>query len=367
MSTSTAEYDLLIVGAGLFGSVVAHEAIARGQRVLVLERREHLGGMCHSFQRAGIEVHAYGPHIMHVNDPAIWQYVSSLVELEPCMISPVVRNGGRVYNLPFNMNTFNQLWGAVTPVEARACIERTRVRCDHPSNLEEHVLDMVGTDIYETLVKGYTEKQYGKPCSELPASLISRMPLLFVYDNDYCHTRYQGIPAHGYTELFGRLLEGADVRKGVDYLENREYWNEQARQVVFTGQIDELFDYRFGPLEYRGRRFEHEVYEEENRQGVALMNYADASVPELRTIEHRHFVPTQSERTVVTREYATAWEPGDIPYYPIDDATNRARYDQYRSLAESIPNFHLGGRLAEYRYYDMEDTIASALACSRHC
>lgn len=358
---SRGQYDILVVGAGLFGSVIAHEAIKRGMRVLVIERAEYLGGMCRTFQCEGIVVHAYGPHILHVNSDDVWNYVSGLVQIEPCMISPVARFGNRSYSLPFNMNTFNQLWGAVTPSEARACIECTRVPNEHPSNLEEHVLNMVGADIYETLVRGYVEKQYGKPCSQLPPSIISRMPLLFVYDNDYCHTRHQGIPVDGFDRLFKRLLEGCDVRVGVDYLRDRDQWDELAEHVVFTGQIDELFAYRFGPLEYRGRRFEHDVFDEENRQGAALVNYTDAAVPELRTIEHRHFVPTIASRTVVTREYATDWHPGETPYYPIDDETNRKRYDCYRALIEPRTGFHVGGRLAEYRYFDMEDTITSAL------
>lgn len=353
-------YDFLIVGSGLFGSAIARMAADCGKRVLVIERRDHVGGNCWSFKQEGIDVHAYGPHLLHTNEKEIWDWFGCFDEMVPSIASPIANFKGELYNLPFNMNTFYALWGIRTPAEAREAIESQRVPCDEPSNLEEHVLDMVGTDIYRKMVKGYTEKQYGKPCSELPASVISRMPVLFTFCNDYSNERYQGVPEHGWDAFFNSLLDGIEVRCGVDYLEERHSLDGLAAATVYTGAIDAYYGYRFGPLEYRGRKFEHRVLDTDNFQGCELMNYTDAETPWLRTIEHKHFTGAASEKTVVTYEYATPWAPGEEPYYTVNDDKNQSRYALYARLARTEPNVFFGGRLAEYRYYDMQNTIRSA-------
>lgn len=355
-------YDVLIVGAGLFGSALARACADDGKRVLVVEKRGHAGGNCFSFQSEGIDVHAYGPHVIHTDDVALWDYFDALGEMTPCMTSPIANFHGELYNLPFNMNTFHALWGVVTPEEAKAKIELQRVPCAEPRNLEEHVLSMVGTDVYEKLVKGYAEKQYGRSCSELPASVIGRMPLLFTFDNDYLHRRYQGVPRDGYGALFEVLLDGIEVELGTDFCDNRHEFDSMADSVVFTGAIDEYYGYCFGELEYRGRRFEHKMLETDNYQGVSIMNYTDTETPFLRTVEHKHFNGAKSDKTIVTWEYAESWEPGKVPYYPIEDEVNKAKYRKYLELSQNDSRVHFGGRLGEYRYYDMQDTVRSALA-----
>lgn len=355
-------YDFVIVGAGLFGSAIARLAHDAGKHVLVIERRKHVGGNCWSFEQSGIDVHAYGPHALHTNDRRIWEWFSVFADFTPCIMSPIANYNGELYSLPFNMHTFYELWGVRTPEEARRKIESQRMPIANPANLEEHVLSMVGRDVYEKLVKGYTEKQYGKPCSELPASLIARMPLLLTFDNDYNHKKYQGIPTDGWGAFFDRLLDGIEVATDVDYLENRGILESLADSVVFTGPIDEYYGYRYGPLEYRGRRFEHEELETDNFQGCALMNYTDAETPWLRTIEHRHFIGADAPTTVVTKEFATVWRPGDEPYYTVNDESNQARYARYRELASQDNKVLFGGRLGEYRYYAMDDTVKSAFA-----
>jgi len=355
-------YDLLIVGSGLFGCVVAREALDRGKSVLVLERRDHIGGNCYTREVEGINVHEYGAHIFRTSDRVIWEYMERFCEFNNFVNSPVANYKGELYNLPFNMNTFSKMWGIVTPAEAHAVIEAQRVPCDDPQNLEEHILSLVGPDIYNKLVKGYTEKQWGHKCTELPASIMRRIPLRFTYDNNYFNDRWQGIPIGGYTRVMERMLEGAEVRLGVDYLGDREAFDELADMVVYTGAIDAFYGFRFGPLEYRGLRFEHELLDEENHQGVAVMNYTDAETPYTRTIEHKHFEFGTQPKTVVSREYPTSWEPGQDPYYPMEDAANRERYGRYAELAQDEPKVRFGGRLGEYRYYDMQDTIKSALA-----
>lgn len=353
-------YDVLIVGAGLFGSVVCREALDHGLKVLVVDRREHVGGNCYTREVEGIHVHAYGAHIFRTNDPDTWNYLQRFCEFNSFVNSPIANFHGKLYNLPFNMNTFYELWGTRTPQEARDRINETRVTCKHPKNLEEYVLDLAGRDIYEKLIKGYTEKQWGRPCSELPTSVMARIPLRFRFDNNYYHDRYQGIPIGGYTRIFEQLLEGADIRLGIDYLDERDPLSSIADRTVFTGTIDSYFADRLGVLAYRSLRFEHEVLDEENHQGVAVMNFTDGETPYTRCIEHKHFERTQSDKTVLSWEYPLDWEPGSEPYYPIEDAENRALYLRYEKLAADEPGVFFGGRLGEYRYYDMQDTVRSA-------
>ena len=353
-------YDVVIVGAGLFGSTIARLAADSGLRPLVLDRREHIGGNCWSYREGPIDVHAYGPHVIHTDDRGVWSYFERFATMFHVVTGPIANYQGKLYNLPFNMNTFYALWGVTTPEEAKKEIESQRVPCDEPRNLEEHVLNLVGRDVYEKLVKGYTEKQYGKPCSELPASLISRMPLLFTFENDYLRKRYQGVPEQGYEYLFQNMLKGIDVELGADYLEDSTRWRSLAPLLVYTGPIDEYFGYRFGELEYRGRKFEHVIYEEENHQGVSFMNYTDADNPCLRSTEHKHFTRAESANTVVTYEYAVPWHKGDVPYYSVNDAKNQVRYKQYLELSKVDASVVFGGRLGEYRYYTMSDTVQSA-------
>ncbi len=355
-------YDLLIAGSGLFGAIVAHEAVERGKTVLVLEKRDHIGGNCHTEKVDGINVHLYGAHIFRTSDKRIWRYMEQFCEFNHFVNSPVANYKGELYNLPFNMNTFHELWGVVTPEEAREAIEATREPNDHPANLEEHVLNLAGRDIYEKLVKGYTEKQWGVPCAELPPSIMRRIPLRFTYDNNYFNDPLQGIPKGGYTSVIGKMLEGAEVRTGVDFLEDREGFEAMADLVVYTGPIDAYYGFRFGPLGYRGLCFEHERMDCPNYQGVAVMNFTDAETPYTRVIEHKHFEFGEQPTTVVSREYPTAWEPGDDPYYPMEDAGNVEKYRRYFELSQGNPKVHFGGRLGEYRYYDMQDTVKSALA-----
>lgn len=355
-------YDLLIVGSGLFGSVIAHEALQQGKSVLVLEKRDHIGGNCFTREVDGINVHEYGAHIFRTNDKAIWDYMNQFCEFNNFVNSPIANYHGEIYNMPFNMNTFSKMWGISTPEEAKAKIEEQRVPCENPANLEEHILSLAGRDIYEKLVKGYTEKQWGHPCTELPPSIMRRIPMRFRYDNNYFNDRWQGIPIGGYTRVIEQMLEGADVRLNVDYLENREEYDDNADEVVYTGAIDAFYGFCFGPLEYRALRFEHERLETDNYQGVAVVNYTDAETPYTRIIEHKHFEFGEQPTTVISREYPTSWEPGDDPYYPMEDEGNRARHSEYLKLAQNEQKVKFGGRLGEYRYYDMQDTIKSALA-----
>lgn len=357
-----AQYDLLIVGSGLFGSVLAHEATSAEKKVLVLEKRDHIGGNCYTQEIEGINVHLYGAHIFRTNDKPIWDYMEQFCEFNNFVNSPIANYNGELYNMPFNMNTFNKLWGVRTPVEAMAKIEEQRIPCDNPSNLEEHILSLVGPDVYEKLVKGYTEKQWGARCDELPPSIMRRIPLRFIYDNNYFNDRYQGIPIGGYTPVLEKMLEGAEVRLGVDYLQDRENYDSLADLVVYTGPIDAYFDYQYGPLGYRSLKFEHEVVDTPNLQGVAVMNYTDADTPYTRTIEHKHFEFGDQDRTVISYEYPQDWKIGIEPFYPMEDAENVARYERYLELTKKEPKTKFGGRLGEYRYYDMQDTVKSALA-----
>lgn len=358
------KYDVLVVGAGLFGAVVAREALDSGKSVCVIEKRNHIGGNCYTKEWAGIEVHMYGAHIFRTSDKSIWQYMERFCEFNHFINSPVANFKGELFNLPFNMNTFHQLWGVVTPEEAQTAIESQRIPCENPQNLEEHILSLAGPDIFNKLVKGYTEKQWGKDCTELPPSIMRRIPMRFTYDNNYFNDPYQGVPKGGYTKAIARMLDGADIRLGIDYLETREALDKEAAMVVYTGPIDAFYDYKYGPLEYRGLRFEHEELPIENYQGVAVMNFTDRETPYTRIIEHKHFDFGKQPTTMISREFPIEWEVGNEPYYPMEDEDNRSRYDQYAQLALQEGKVRFGGRLGEYRYYDMQDTIKSALTKS---
>ena len=353
-------YDVLVVGAGLFGSIVAYEATLRGKKVLVVDRRDHIGGNCYTKRVDNFDVHVYGAHIFRTSDEDVWNYMRQFCEFNNFVNSPIANYKGELYNLPFNMNTFHQLWGVVTPDEAHEMIESQRTTYPSPANLEEHVLNLVGRDVYEKLVRGYTEKQWGRPCNELPPSIMRRIPLRFRYDNNYYNDRYQGIPLDGFTAIFDALLGDCDVDLGVDYLEQRNELRQLAEIVVYTGSIDSYFNYSCGELAWRSLRFEHETLNRENYQGVAVMNFTDAETPYTRIIEHKHFTFSEGPRTVVTREYPQPWSRGIEPYYPIEDDVNRARYAAYLQLAQAERGVFFGGRLGEYRYYDMQDTVKSA-------
>lgn len=356
------QYDYIIVGAGLFGSVCAHELYKKGKRVLVLEKRDHIGGNVYTEDQEGIQVHKYGAHIFHTNDKDIWDYVNSFVEFNRFTNSPLAMYDGKLYNLPFSMNTFYQLWGTKTPAEAMAKIDEQKAEMagKEPTNLEEQAISLVGRDIYEKLIKGYTEKQWGRKATELPAFIIRRLPVRFTFDNNYFSDKYQGIPIGGYTKLIEQLLAGIEVKSGVDYLTQRDYYRSLAENIIYTGPIDEYFGYCYGQLEYRSLRFEHERFEVDNYQGNAVVNYTEAEVPFTRIIEHKHFDSVDTPHTIVTREYPAEWQLGDEPYYPVNDDKNMELFKKYRSLAKS-ENVIFGGRLAEYKYYDMHQVIKSAL------
>lgn len=365
-------YNYLIVGSGLFGATFAYKARQAGKRCLVIDKRAHLGGNIYCEEVEGINVHKYGAHIFHTSNKAVWQFVNGIVAFNRYTNSPVANYQGKLYNLPFNMNTFYQMWGVCTPDEAQRIIDEQRHEAlahlnGEPQNLEEQALSLVGRDIYEQLIKGYTEKQWGRPCTELPAFIIKRLPVRMVFDNNYFNDDYQGIPIGGYNKLIKGLLEGIETRTGVDFFKERSYWEAQAKQLVFTGQLDEFFDYRYGALEYRTVSFDQQTLDTPNYQGNAVVNYTDASVPYTRIIEHKHFelfgdrvysVP----KTVISREYSTEWKPGMEPYYPINDARNNAVAEQYRTLAQQCEGVIFGGRLAEYRYYDMAPIVEKALS-----
>jgi UDP-galactopyranose mutase len=361
------EYDYLIVGSGLFGSVFAHEVSKKGKRCLIIDKRSHPGGNVYCDKIEGINVHKYGPHIFHTNDTGIWDYVNSFVDFNRFTFQPVARYKDRLFNLPFNMNTFYQLWGVRTPEEAMERID-AQVRdagISRPSNLEEQAISMVGTDIYETLIKGYTEKQWGRKANELPAFIIKRLPVRFTYDNNYFNDKYQGIPIGGYNKLIDGLLRGIEVRLGVDYFADRSFWNSVAEKVVFTGNIDEFYDYRFGALEYRSLAFKTEILDKRNYQGSAAVNYTSADVPYTRVVEHKHFEFGTQDKTVITFEYPDNWTKGKEPFYPVNDQKNNDLYSKYKELGLSDSNIIFGGRLAEYKYYDMHQVIASALVKSK--
>ncbi|MBQ6526741.1 MAG: UDP-galactopyranose mutase [Clostridia bacterium] len=354
-------YDYLVVGAGLFGAVFAHEAVKAGFTVLVLEKRDHIAGNIYTEEVEGIDVHKYGAHIFHTSDKNIWSYVDKFAEFNNFVNSPVANYKGEMYNMPFNMNTFSKMFNISTPAEAMEVLDKERAEITgEPKNLEEQAISLVGRTVYTKLVKGYTEKQWGRDCTELPAFIIKRLPVRFTYDNNYFNDRYQGIPCEGYTTMVERMLDGADVVLNTNFLDDREKWLGMADNCVYTGPIDEYFGYRLGKLEYRSLKFETEVLDEENHQGVAVVNYTDRETPYTRIIEHKHFNFGTQPKTVVTREYPTAWEEGMEPYYPVNDERNTNLYHQYAELAAG-EGVLFGGRLAEYRYYDMDDTVAAAL------
>jgi UDP-galactopyranose mutase len=357
------QYDYLIVGAGLWGSVFAHEATKRGKKCLVIDRRAHKGGNIFCENVEGINVHKYGAHIFHTNDKDIWDYVNSFVEFNRYTNSPVANYLGEIYNLPFNMNTFYQLWKVKTPAEAKAKIDEQvkKAGITNPKNLEEQAISLVGVDIYEKLIKGYTEKQWGRKATELPDFIIKRLPVRFTYDNNYFNDSYQGIPKGGYNKLTEGLLKDVEVRLGVDFFKQRDELTNLAETTIYTGQIDEYFEFRFGSLEYRSLKFENQVLDEENYQGNAVVNYTDADTSFTRIIEHKHFEFGTQPKTVITHEYPQEWTKGAEPYYPVNDDKNTAVFQQYKELAANEPHVIFGGRLAEYRYYDMHQVIGSAL------
>lgn len=355
------KYDFLVVGAGFFGAVFAHEAQVRGKKCLVIDRRNHIGGNCYTEEQAGIVVHKYGAHIFHTSDKTIWDYVGQFAEFNNYVNSPIANYKGEIYNMPFNMNTFSRLWGIATPAEAKAIIEAQKGAVTDPKNLEEQAISLVGTDIYEKLVRGYTEKQWGRSCKELPAFIIRRLPVRFTYDNNYFTDRYQGIPEGGYTKIFEKLLGQTEVRLGCDYLQEREQLRSMAEQVIYTGPIDQYFGCCYGPLQFRSLRFETEVLDTDNFQGNAVVNYTDRETPFTRIIEHKHFEFGTQPKTVITREYPAAWTPGEEPYYTVNDQENNALYEKYAALAAQESGVHFGGRLGEYKYYDMDKVIASSL------
>lgn len=364
------KYDYLIVGAGLFGSIFAYEANKAGKKCLVIDKRNHIGGNVYTEETEGINVHKYGAHIFHTSDKEVWDYMNSFSEFNRYTNSPVARYKDELYNLPFNMNTFHALWGVITPDEAKAKIEEQKKEAlgelkGEPKNVKEQAISLVGKDIYEKLVEGYTGKQWGKKAEELPAFIIKRLPVRFTYDNNYFNDKYQGIPIGGYTKIIEKMLENAEVRLSVDYFANKEELDSLAEKTVFTGMIDEFYGYRFGELEYRSLRFEEETLDMDNFQGNAVVNYTEYEIPYTRIIEHKHFENADSDKTVITREYPAKWSKGDEPYYPMNDDRNNSLFAQYKELADKEENIIFGGRLGEFKYYDMHQVVRRALEVSR--
>ena len=364
---SMKEYDFLVVGAGLFGATFAHQAKKNGMRCLVIDRRNHAGGNVYCKNEHGINVHWYGAHIFHTNDKAIWDYINGFAEFNRYVNSPVANYKGELYNLPFNMNTFYKLWKVTTPMEAQHIINEqiNSLNIKEPANLEEQALKLVGTDIYEKLIKGYTEKQWGRKAVDLPSFIIKRLPVRFTFDNNYFNDRYQGIPVGGYNVIIKAMLEGIEVKLNTDFFADREYFKSLAHSVVYTGPIDEYFNYRFGALAYRSLRFEHEHLNLPNFQGNAVINYTSGDVPYTRIIEHKHFEFGTQPTTIITREYPAEWKPGMEQYYPVNDEENNNRFNSYRQLSLLETDTIFGGRLAEYKYYDMHQVIGSAMAKSK--
>lgn len=369
------KYDYLIVGSGLFGAIFAHEANKKGKKCLVIDKRPHIAGNIYTEEQYGINVHKYGAHIFHTSNKEIWQYINQFAEFNRYTNSPVARYKNELYNMPFNMNTFNKLWGVFTPEEAKAKIEEEKLQAGitEPKNLEEQAISLVGKTIYEKLVKGYTEKQWGQRATELPSFIIKRLPVRFIYDNNYFNDIYQGIPMGGYTKIIEKMLDGIEVRLNCDYFENKDELENIAEKIIFTGPIDQYYNYQFGELEYRSVRFETEVLEQENYQGNAVVNYTEYEIPYTRIIEHKHFEYGVSlgklpegdakEKTIISREYSDKWVPGKEPYYPINNERNNELYKKYEELAKKDNKVIFGGRLGQYKYYDMDKVIVSALQC----
>lgn len=356
-------YDYLIVGAGLFGSIFAYEAKKRGKNCLVIDKRPHIGGNIYTKEVEGINVHEYGAHIFHTSNHEVWKYIQQFATFNRYTNSPIARYRDEIYNMPFNMNTFNKLWGVITPEQAKKKIEQQIKQSGiiEPKNLEEQAISLVGRDIYEKLVKGYTQKQWGRRCDELPSFIIKRLPVRFTYDNNYFNDLYQGIPIGGYTPIIEKMLEGIDIRLNCDYFSKRKELETIANKIVFTGMIDQYYDYCFGELEYRSLRFETEILESENYQGNAVVNYNEYEIPYTRIIEHKHFEYGKQEKTVITREYPATWKKGDEPYYPMNDEKNNCLYEKYKALADKENKVIFGGRLGMYKYYDMHHIISEAL------
>lgn len=359
------KYDYLIVGSGLFGAVFAFEATKKGKKCLVIEKREHIGGNIYTEKIEDINVHKYGAHIFHTNNEEIWSYVNSFAKFNRYTNSPIARYKDEVYNLPFNMNTFNKLWGVFTPDEAQKEIKKelAEYNIENPKNLEEQAIKLVGKTIYEKLIKGYTEKQWGRMCTELPPFIIKRLPVRFTYDNNYFNDRYQGIPEGGYTQIIEKMLTGIDVRLSYDYFQHKEELYNISDKIVFTGEIDKYYDYCFGELEYRSIRFENDILNKNNYQGNAVVNYTDKNIPYTRIIEHKHFEFGQQKKTVISKEFSEKWDKNKEAYYPINDEKNNKLYNKYCQLAEQDLNVIFGGRLGMYKYYDMDKVIESALEC----
>lgn len=361
-------YDYLIVGSGLFGSVFAHEMNKSGKKCLVIEKRDTVGGNIYTQKTENINVHKYGAHIFHTSDEEVWEYINQFTKFNRFTNSPIANYEGKLYNLPFNMNTFYQLWGVKTPSEAKTIIENEKeeYKTENPQNLEEQAINLVGSTIYEKLIKGYTEKQWGKPCNQLPAFIIKRLPVRFTFDNNYFNDLYQGIPFDGYTQIIEKLLDGIEVKLGTDYFDDKEKWDNIADKVLFTGMIDQYYDYCYGELEYRGLKFETEIKDIENYQANAVINYTEAKIPYTRIIEHKHFENSQSDKTIITKEYPMTWHKGEEAYYPVNDDKNSKLYEKYLQLANKEDNIIFGGRLGMYKYMNMDQIIKEALLLVRN-
>jgi UDP-galactopyranose mutase len=354
-------YDVILVGAGLFNAVLEHRLIKQGKSVLVLEKRDHIAGNCYTYEQDNIDVHKYGAHIFHTSNKEVWDFVNQFSEFNNFINSPIANYKDEIYNLPFNMNTFSKLFGVITPQQAEEVIlkEKMKENMCVPSNLEEQAISMVGRTIYEKLIKHYTEKQWGRQCTELPPEIIKRLPLRFTYDNNYFNDKYQGIPVEGYTAMIEKMFEGCDILLDTDYLKDKAKWNNMADKVYYSGCIDEYYDYCYGPLEYRSVRFEEYEYDKENYQGVAVMNYTSHEEPYTRIIEHKHFNDRGSKKTIISKEYSSEWKKGEVPYYPVNNSKNNSLYEKYKSIENDKVSFV--GRLGEYKYYDMDDTVLNAL------
>ena len=358
------KYDYLIVGSGLFGAICAHELLKKGNKILLIEKREHLAGNIYTENIEGIQVHKYGAHIFHTNNKQVWDYINSFAEFNRFTNSPIANYKGNLYNLPFNINTFYQLWGVKTPNEALAKIEEQKklYHIEHPQNLEEQAISLIGKDIYEILIKGYTEKQWGRKATELPPFIINRLPVRFTFDNNYFNDRYQGIPIGGYTKIIEKMLNGVDVKLNTDFFDKKDEYLKLSNKIIYTGPIDKFYDYQFGALEYRSLYFENNIINESNYQGNAVVNYTEYDIPYTRIIEHKHFDYVETKHTVITKEYPRDWKIGDEAYYPINDDKNALLYKKYKELANKEKQIYFGGRLAEYKYYDMHHVIEKALS-----